>query len=631
MAKGTRLGLSLTVLGAASALALTACGSSGGGGGSNGLTKNTEGGFGSIPAATGTPTKGGTVSYALSPGATPNYIFPITDGNHASVYNSLSFQDLMWRPMYWSLTGASPNVDFSRSLAGPPTFADNNKTITMKMDKGFKWSDGQPVTSQDVLFTINLAKAAVKEGPSTLANYTPGEYPDNIVSVDTPDPNTVVLHLNKTFNSSWLMANELTGFSMEPLPSHAWDIAAEGGPHLDWKQPANAKKIFDFLVKQSSTISTYATNPLWQVVDGPYKLKSFNASTGGNTLVANPAYTGPNKPNITTVNQIAYTSTQAEWNDVLSGKLDVGYVDPANVPQLSKVAKQGYAYYGLPSTGFTYMFFNFENTTNNFDKIIGQLYARQALAHLQNQDAVIKGVYRNAAVPQYSPLGLLPKSDYSKQAIQKNPYPYSIAAAKKLFSDHGWTVQGGVLTCTKPGSGANQCGDGVPQGAKFTFTLWYANDSQALAQQIEAFSSAAKQVGINIHLKSFTFNQLLQTADDNNSPSTKNQWGIADFGGFTNVIYPTSDTIFNTTGSYNFGHYSDPKADQLIEASVFGKDPNAVAAEANYLAKNLPGIFEPARDRIWVWKKTLQGPAKSFNTLSQNYLTPEYWWFNNNK
>jgi peptide/nickel transport system substrate-binding protein len=624
MAKGTRMGLRLAILGAAGALALVACGSSNTG--TNNLNKNTVGGFGRIPAATGTPSKGGTVTYALAPGATPNFIFPISDGNHNSIYNTLSFQNLMWRPLYWSFTGASPTVDYNMSMAAAPTYSADKKTVTFKVNKGYKWSDGKPVTANDLVFSIDLAKAAVTEGPAALANYSPGEYPDNIVSATATDPQTLVVKLTKVFNPSWLMGNEWTSAAFTPLPSTEWNVSSAGGQHLDVSQKANAKAIFDYLTKQSSTISSYATNPLWQTVDGPYKLKSFNASTGANSFVPNPAYTGPQKSNVQEVDEVAYTSTQAEWNDVLSGKVDVGYVDPTDLPQVQKVAKQGYNYYGLPSTGFNYMYFNFKNTTNNIGKVFNQLYVRQAMAHLQNQQAIIKGIYRNAAVPGYSTIGVLPTSDFSKQAVTTNPYPYDIAAAKKLLTDHGWTIANGKATCNTPGTAANQCGAGIPKGQTIAFTFWYANDSVVVGQMIAAFSSAAKQAGIDITLKAFTFNQLLQTADDNNSPGTTNQWGMADFGGFTNILYPTSDTIFNSKGSNNFGAFADPQVDTLINNSVFGSDPSAVAKEAKYIGMHLPVIFQPERDRIWVWNKKLQGTSDSFANLSQGYLTPEYWY-----
>lgn len=626
MVKGIRRGLRLTALGAAGALALAACGS-GGGGGSNGLSKNIAGGYGSIPAPTSRPTQGGVVTYAEPSGGGPNFVFPIEDEAHATVANGPEFEYLMWRPLYWPTTGASPSVDFSRSVASKPTFTDQNKTITIKLDKGYTWSDGTPVTATDVVFTVDLSKAAVKESPGNLSGYTPGEFPDNIVSATATDQQTVVVKLDKTFNSAWLMADELAT-AMLPLPSHAWNIAAAGGPHLDFTQPANAKKIYDFLFKQSSTVATYATNPIWQVVDGPFKIKSYNASTDATDLVANKSYTGAHKPHIDEIDELAYTSDDAEWNDVLSGKLDAGYVSFSDLPQLSRAVQKGpgYNYYGLPSTGFSYLYFNFQDTTNNFDKIIAQLYVRQALAHLQNEPAVIKGVYKNAAVPSYSTIASLPSSKYSKLAITTAIYPYSIDAARRLMSSHGWTVRGGDLTCTRPGTGKNDCGAGIPRGQKFTFNIDYGNPPATIGQQMVALASAAKRIGITISLKQFTFNQLISLADDVNSPSTRNEWAMADFGGFTGFLYPSSDGIFNTAGSFNSGAYHSAQADQLIHDSVFGTDPNALVKESNFLGKDLPALFQPAEDRIWIWKRTLQGPADSFANLTQSYLTPEDWW-----
>jgi peptide/nickel transport system substrate-binding protein len=623
MVNRTRLRVSLAVLATAGALVLSACSSNSSG---NALKQNVQGGYGAIPAATGTPIQGGVVHITQSPGAGPTWIFPITDNAHSSVYTAFDFQYLMWRPLYFPVTGASPKVNYAKSVASPPVYTNNNKTITIKLDKGYTWSNGKPVTANDVLFTLDLTKAAVKESPANVSGYVPGEFPDNITSATAPDPQTVVVNLDQTYNPSWLMANELST-SLIPLPSADWNTASAGGAHLDFTKPANAKVIYDFLKAQSSTVGTYATNPIWQIIDGPFKIKTFNASTDATDLVANRAYTGANKPKIDEVDELAYTSVDAEWNDVLSGKVDVGSVDFTDLPQLSKVTKKGYPYYGLPSVGFEYMYFNFKDTTGSFDKIIGQLYVRQALSHLQNEAAVIKGAYRGAAVPQYSTIGSLPTSDYSSAAITTAVYPFDVNAAKKLFSSHGWQVVNGVLTCESAGTGAANCGAGIAKGTPFKFNFYYANTPAATGQQVEAFASTAKQLGITISLKSYTFNQLLTVANNPGSPSTENQWAMADFGGFGGVLYPTGDAIFNTPGTYNEGSYSDKTADQLIHNSVFGSDPKALVKESNYLAQQVPAIFQPSEDRIWTWKKNLQGPPDAFSSLTQFYMNPEDWYF----
>jgi peptide/nickel transport system substrate-binding protein len=617
------LGLRLAAIGAAGALALVGCSS----GGSAPVQQNSEGGYGSIPAESSSSTTGGTVNVAEFPGAGPDWIFPVIDGTHSSIYNTATFMDMMYRPLYFPVTGSSPAVDYSKSLAKPPVFANNNKTITLNLNPAYKWSDGKPVTANDVIFDIDLSKAAVKESPANLNSYTPGQFPDNVTSATAPNQQTVVLTLDKTYNPDWLLYSEFVQF-LVPLPSTSWNVSSAGGPHLDFTQPANAKAIYDYLFKQASTISTYATNPLWQTVDGAYKIKTYNASTNATDLVVNPAYTGPDKPKITEVDELAYTSTDAEWNDVLDGKLDVANVDFSDLPQLASAAKKGnYAYYGLPSAGFLYMYFNFKDTTGSFDKIINQLYVRQALAHLQDENAVIKGAFKGAAVPQYSTIGTLPKSPYSADAITKPLYAYDINAAKTLLTSHGWKVVGGVLTCQSPGTASTDCGAGIPAGTPFTFTFYYANQPAVVAQQVDAFASAAKQLGITMTLKGFTFNQLLDVANDPSSPSTESQWGMADFGGFTGLEYPTGGTIFNTGGSYNEGDYSDPTADSLMNASIYSPKADALDTESNYLGKNLPAIFQPSQDDIYVWKKTLSGPANSFSSLTQYYLSPQDWFF----
>jgi peptide/nickel transport system substrate-binding protein len=69
------------------------------------------------------------------------------------------------------------------------------------------------------------------------------------------------------------------------MPAAEWAKDSASGPTLDFTQPANALKIFNFLTAQTKAVSTYATNPLWQTVDGPYKLSSFNETTGAFAMV----------------------------------------------------------------------------------------------------------------------------------------------------------------------------------------------------------------------------------------------------------------------------------------------------------------------------------------------------------
>ncbi len=82
---------------------------------------------------------------------------------------------------------------------------------------------------------------------------------------------------------------------MIPLPSTEWAKESATGsviPPSGWT-PAVMAKIFAYLTSQAKSLSTYATNPLWQVVDGPYKLSSYTPANGAFTMVPNATYGGP--------------------------------------------------------------------------------------------------------------------------------------------------------------------------------------------------------------------------------------------------------------------------------------------------------------------------------------------------
>jgi peptide/nickel transport system substrate-binding protein len=612
---------------AAGALLLTACGSSSSGGNSGGSTpgntSTTSGEFGTLPAQTGTPSGHGSISYGIEAGSQPNYIFPITPGANSSVYTS-SFQYLMWRPVYWTPQGNRPILNPDLSLAQVPVYSNGDKTVTINMSHNYKWSDGKPVDAKDFVFFMDELRAAVHENPANFGNYTPGNFPDNVTSVQTPSTFQVVLHLDKAYNPNWFTETQLNVVS--PLPSTAWNIAAPGGAHLDYTKPANAKRIYDFLNAQSKKVSTYATNPLWQDVDGPFKLTQFNATTDANTMVPNPTYGGPQKAQFDTLKAEYFASSTAEFNALKTGNLNEGGVPSSDIPQIPQIKGIGYNVYGYPDLGFDYIVFNFKDKTDNWDKIVGQLYFRQALTHLQDQTAIIHGAYHGAAAPGYGPVPAVPATAYVPSDAATNPYPYSITDAKNLLTQHGWhVVPNGTTTCQSPGTAANQCGAGIPKGQKISITIPYTNDPDIAGLETTQLASAAKQVGININPVSKTFNFIVSQYADPSAPQNNNKWQMENFGGFSTDIYPTTDEIFNTGGSFNQGGYSDPTADKLIKQSKFSSDPNAVQKEASYLTQNLPAIFGPNEDRIYAWKG-VSGPPDAFSNLTQFAFTPEYWY-----
>jgi peptide/nickel transport system substrate-binding protein len=615
---GCRRAIALVACAAAVATGLAACSKAP----SRGSVNTTSGAFGSVPPPSGTP-HAGTITWALSPGSAPTWIFPVTPGADFSVTTVDSFQYEMWRPLYWYGDGVRPVVVPSMSLADPPVYSNGDKTVTVHMKANYRWSDGQPVTSKDALFFLDMVRAAVKESGANWGLYTPHlGIPDQVIGASTPNASTLVLQLNKPVNPVWFTADGL--YYLQPIPVHAWARATAGGPLLDFTNPANAKKIYDYLAKQSGSTGTYATNPLWRVVDGPYRLTQFNNTTGGYTLTPNRRYGGPKSAIVPSVQAIPYTSDTAEFNAVLSKSIDIGYMPLNDVPQLAAVKAAGYHVFGYPGWGFAYANYNFADKTGDFNNVIKQLYIRQALAHLEDEEGYIKAFFHGAGGLAYGPIPSVPTSPYTPANALKNPYPYSISAAAGLLRSHGWhVVPGGVSTCAKPGTGPGECGAGIPAGTKLAFNVLYASDPVFFGQQLTAWASDAKKVGISIKLQSGTFNHVITVADDPGSPKTINDWAVAVYGGFTDAYYPTTLGIFNTGGSFNGGFYEDPRADKLIAASTTSGSPDAVKAEASYLTKQQPSLFQPNYDYITVWKNTVSGQRAALEATTQYFLNTE--------
>jgi len=544
----------------------------------------------------------------------------------------------LYMPLYAGPKGARPETAYGLSAAASaPVSSNGDKTYTIHLKPGLKWSNGQPITSKDVLFFIDVLKAGLKASPANWGQYVPGEFPTSVTSATTPNATTIVLNLDKAYNPGFFLNNQLAVTNnVFPMPSQAWNIAAAGGPHIsDWAtNPADALKIYTYLAKQGGSVATFASNPLWKVVSGPFSLKSFSATNSSYVLAKNPSYGGSPKPYADQIDVNTYTGFDAELNAMKSGGLDImtGF-DPSEIAQIGTLKSQGIDVFGGPSWGWFGGIYNFEDGTNHFGKVISQLYARQALAYLTDQPGIIKGIYKGAAVPAYGPIPSAPTSPYTPANATNPPYPYNPAKAVSLLKANGWkVVPNGQTTCVKAGSGSGECGAGIPAGTPFKF-VW-ANRPEAESStgvlESEALGSIAKQqAGINIEFQTKTFNFLVSKYT-NTSPDglkQKDEWGVNNYGGLFSNYYPTADGSWNHphTG-LNIGSANDPEAAKLIQQSVYGSNPKAVTSEASYFGTHPPVAFFPARDYLLaVNSKKVGSVPDGWTAMTQEQWWPQYW------
>ena len=581
-----------------------------------------------MPAeATGTQTSG-TITVAEPPNSAPTWILPIVTGAANSVYTVPMFDYQMFRPLYWFFNGVEPKETPAMSLANAPTWTNGNKTVTFTLKSNYKWSDGTPITSKDVLFWWYEMKAAIKASPANWAYYTPSlGIPDQVASISAPNSSTVQMNLTKAVNPTWFWQDQLG--AIQPMPAQAWAKSSASGPTLDFTKPSNAAAIYSFLSSQSKSVSSYATNPLWQTVDGPYKLTSFDSTSGAFTMTPNASVRrtardqGVGLPGRCPSPRTRPSSTRSRPARSTSATCRCG-----DVPQVSSLSGT-YNEFGYSDFGWSYVAYNFKDPTGDFNNIIGQLYVRQAIAHLEDQAGYIKAFFNGAGGQAYGPVPSIPQSPYTPANAMTNPYPFNPASAEALLKNNGWSiVPNGTDTCVKAGTGAGECGAGIPAGTKLEWNLIYNTSPAVIGEQVQDLASEAKKIGMTINLSSSNFDYMIANYNDPSAPKTISKWAMEDFGGFTNSTYPTTFGVFNSQGSSNLGGYADPKADSLITASINSPAASAVTNEAAYLTTQQPGLFQPNPDSafgtsaIVVWQKTISGTPESFESLTQASVEP---------
>ncbi len=619
----------VAVAGAAALLAvgIAACSSS---------SSPTSGGTSPSASSTAAAAPGGTATVGLPAGVTLNYIWPFVPLSNANEYNTEQFQELMYRPLYmFGNNGNSVSVNYPLSPANAPVYSADGKTVTINM-KGWKWSDGEAVNASDVVFWLNMMNAE----PNNYYGIVPGLLPYNLASYSATGPNTVVLHLKSPVSSIWFTYNQLA--EITPMPA-AWDVtsasaaAGSGGCATDTAADKWAKcaAVYKFMAAQAQNAKTYATNPVWGVVDGPWKLSSYSTASSGPVtgFVPNTAYSGTPKPQLAGFTYYAYTDDSTEYTALKTGQLDVGQVPdqdlaPVSGSQVLPSTNPLGSAYNLESW-YQYSIEYYEINLNNpsLGPAFKQLYVRQALQELVDQEGMAKTVQRGYAYPTTGGVPNQPTNQWTPAIQNSNsgqgPYPFSVANATTLLTSHGWKNVGGVMTCETP----SLCGAGVTAGTKLSMTMDYATGVTYFQQEVAILKSDMGQAGIQLNLVPQSFNTIIAESQPCTAKQATCKWQSLNFGGwnFNGPGYePTGEPLYQTGATSNAGSYSDPQMDSLINLTHTSNSLSVFQQYATFTAQQLPGvIYMPNYYNIMAVTSKLANVG--FNPLAT--VLPEYWYF----
>jgi peptide/nickel transport system substrate-binding protein len=545
----------------------------------------------------------GIATFAEQPGAPPNYIFPFVNGEYGTNNNQAQLQPLMWLPLYWigHPSSSTVSVDYKLSLADKPVFSNQDKTVTVTL-KHYRWSTGSPVTSRDLVFWMNLL---VNE-KTQYDGYAPGGWTDHVTSYTDPSPDTFVLNLSRPYNPTYLMYNGLA--TLVPLPQQAWDKTSKSSSVGNYDETSSgAKLVYKYLNSRSLALSTWDTTPLWQVVDGPWHLqpKTGFQVTGQTILVPNLKYSGPNKPKLSELEELPFTSSASEYDALRAGTVDYGYVPYTDASAIPALKGQGFSIKPWYLWGFSDITINYSQP--KYGAIVKQLYIRQAMDMLVDQSKYIKVFFHGFGAPTYGPTPILPKSDFLNPAETESPYPYDPSKAKNLLVQHGWSVPagGGAAVCERSGSGAHDCGAGIASGTHLKLTFLYSSGFPYLYDAVQVMRSTFFDAGIDLLLSSAPYNTTVgdgfscigKTAATCSPSSPALTLYSSPVFTLEPDAYPDSDNTFGCGAATNGGNYCNPQIQKMIQS--IASDTTAESRKVLFqyevaLAKQVPGVWFPS-------------------------------------
>ncbi|WP_408650686.1 ABC transporter substrate-binding protein [Jatrophihabitans sp.] len=584
-----------------------------------------------VAAGGSSPVRGGSVAWAGQPGFPPATIFPFAPPERIGIRNLYEFQALMYRPLYWLGRDGKPEVDPDLSLAEPPEWDADGRTVTVRL-KPWKWSNGEPICADNVMFWVNMM---VVKG-SRYGKYAPGYFPDNLISYEKIAQDTVRFVFDRAYSRVWVMMNQLS--LITPMPK-AWDRTADDVGANASADLADVPAVYDYLVAQNGEWTSednefrtqWPASPVWSVVNGPWRLASFSLD-GECSFVPNEHYSGPNKPYLDEFRQVPVPSEDDLFTQLKAGphgpdRIQVGFLPFGLADSLVQGGSNPLAehYRLVPQDVYCvrYMPINFANSAAA-GHIIRQAYFRQALQSCLDQDSAIRDIFHGYAHRTDGPIPSL-HGEPVPAAGPDIPWPFDVERARALLSDNGWDVSTTPALCLRPGSGAGCAGEGIEAGTPLSFNIRYVKGKPALLQLLQQLQVDAAKAGIELRLEP-VYGSVLVSEDHTEDGEGHVRWQMSSWnGGWVFYGHPTGELLFKTGAGSNWAEYSDPKADELIERTVLSEDPSAMADYYAYLAEQVPAIWTPGFPlRLLEIAKNLRG-VEPINPYGM--INPENWYY----
>jgi peptide/nickel transport system substrate-binding protein len=438
----------------------------------------------------------------------PQTLSPFTDQDEESYR--------IWAINYDLLVNFSPdNLAPSPGIAQSWDVSDDGKTVTFKLADGLTWSDGEPLTSKDVKYSLDTLG---RQGLLFVS------YTENIDSVEAPDPTTVIVNMKRPDTRI------VGGLFVFILPEHVWG-------------------------KQTIKQLTGSYRPEPPIVgSGPYVVTEFDS----NRLVRmerNPNFRGsPGK--FDEIQWIKYGSADAVERALALGEVDIiPEVDPATFQRLDD--NPDIEAVKSPSPSFTQLAFNLCPRDicpdARFNPAVQDRTVRQAIGFAVDRERINAIAFKGTSFPGH---GLLPSylKDFYTEPEGDLDYPYDPDRAAEMLEAAGWVEGDG---------GVREKG-----GQRLSFDLFVRSESQENIQAARLVKEMTAPVGIEFKVQLVSVDRLteltVREVDGKMAPDFDTfiwGWGGDPYDPSILLNLLTTKAIGGSSDSF----YANPAYDELYE------------------------------------------------------------------
>ncbi len=464
------------------------------------------------PVKVKVPIRGGRYTEAIVGGVpvAVNPLLPNTDANITGL-------------VFSGLTRIDGQGNVYGDLADKIDLDPEGKIYTFHIRDGATWHDGQPVTPDDVLFTIRLIQDPNYPGDATLADLW------RTVTVDLPGGNQVRFTLKDRYSPfiglttlGLLPKHLLGGIKAEELPDQAFNLAPIG--------------------------------------TGAYRFVNLDRTAPAVTLTLYPQHYEVKTETAYFIQELRFqyypsydVALEAAKQSKASGVLGLAEIPIPSLNQTSVAVNgqkgQSWNFYGYDIAAYTALLMN------NQSPIFSDRAVRQAVGYAIDRKGLVKAIFNDLATPGDGPI--LPKTWAYKPEDAK--HPYDPAQAKKTLEDAGWKAKA---------AGQPREKDGV----KLTFTL-LTNGTAQRPEVAQMVADQLRAVGFDVQVNKIA----LSAFDLQRTYLEPRNYDAVIFGYKDLLSDPDPYPLWHSTqagSGYNFTDFRDSDADQQLENGRRATNPN---------------------------------------------------------